>query len=55
MEEIALKILNFQDINYNQVDNHNNSALIYACLHDMKKVALKLLEFDDINYNHISD
>ena len=34
MEEVALKLLEFKDIKpsiYNQVNNDNNSALIFAC------------------------
>jgi hypothetical protein len=31
MEEVALKLLTFKDIDYNLLTKHNNSALIYAC------------------------
>jgi hypothetical protein len=45
MEEVALKLLEFKDINYNWVGNYNNSALTYACGYKIEKVALKLLDF----------
>jgi proline dehydrogenase len=55
MEKVALKLLEFENINYNQVNNHNNSALKYACENNMEKVALKLLEFENIDYNKVNN
>jgi ankyrin repeat protein len=51
MKEVAIKLLEFEDINYNNIDDNKNTPLIYACINNMKEVALKLLIFKDINYN----
>jgi hypothetical protein len=31
MKEVALKLLEFEDIDYNNIDDDKNTALIYAC------------------------
>jgi hypothetical protein len=31
MKEVALKLLDFEDINYNNIDYYKNTPLIFAC------------------------
>jgi hypothetical protein len=31
MKEVALKLLDFEDINYDYITEDDNTALIYAC------------------------
>ena len=48
MESIASKLLDFPDINYNQINNEGETALILACKNNMQSIASKLLKFQDI-------
>lgn len=54
IENVALKLLDFDDIDYNKIDEFGDIALTYACEYNMKKLALKLLEKENINYNQIN-
>ena len=54
MKDVALRLLEFENVNYNHIDNYGNTALIYACKNNMKDVALRLLEFENVNYNKIT-
>jgi hypothetical protein len=55
MTEVALKLLEREDINVNQITTTGYTALIYACRNKMDLVALKLLEREDININQAND
>jgi len=59
-EKLALKILEREEININQVDEYGNTALICACKicacrNKMERVALKLLEREEININQVNN
>ena len=43
MESTALKLLEREEININQVNKNGDTALIWACYNKMERVALKLL------------
>lgn len=53
-ENVALKLLEFDNIDYNHKNLGGDTALNIACELKKKKVALKLLEKPNINYNEIS-
>jgi ankyrin repeat protein len=55
MTDVAVKLLEKPDINYQQVADNNRTALLYACKNKMTEVALRLLEKPDINYNHVTE
>ena len=58
MKDVALKLLDFKDINYDYITEDNNTALILACKNEIKEVALKILSFKDIKpsfYNQVNN
>lgn len=42
--ELALKLVEKEDLDINVIDNIGNTALILACRNELEEVALKLLE-----------
>jgi hypothetical protein len=54
-EEIALKMLEFDDVDYNNVDEEGESTgFLLACQYKMEKLASKLLEKDDLDIDKIN-
>ena len=54
MKDVALRLLEKQDINYNQRPDTGQTAFMWACYNNMKEVAMKLLKKSDLNYNHVN-
>ena len=50
-EDLALKLLKIDGIDYNTFNNYNRSALFYCIRNKMITVAEKLLDMPDIDYN----
>ncbi len=53
MTEVAIKLMDKQDLNYNQINKYNNTAFSFVCRNNLEKIAIKLLEKPDLNYNQI--
>ena len=53
MELEALRLLDEEDINVNQMDEYGDTALIWACNNKMERVALRLLDRAEIDVNQI--
>lgn len=52
LEDMALKILEFDNVEINQIDNKGEHCLILAIYRKMERLARKLLEYPHININH---
>ena len=54
MNDVASKLLDSPNIDYNKTDENGETALIWACKNKMSDIASKLLDLPNIDYNIIT-